>query len=96
MNKIVHKKTKSIIVILAIIVVSFFMLLFALGLIPLTNLNNKQSFDIQKEITTLNSEGTRKFSIEESDCSESIFHFHSKMVTIGEFKKSVEIKNKSI
>jgi len=67
MNNCNYKKKKSLIVFAVITVFSFFVLLFAFGLIPLSNINNKQSFDIYTEVEVLNKEGNRTFSVEDSD-----------------------------
>lgn len=67
MEQLNHKKTKSLILFVVIVVLSFVVLLFAFELIPLSDFNNNPSFDIHKEIEGLNEDRTNKYTIVESD-----------------------------
>ena len=78
MKKGNYKRTKSLILFVVIVILSFFVLLLAFGIIPISKINyeppidipepnNKPSIDIYKEIETLNEGRTDEYSISKRD-----------------------------
>ena len=78
MEQLNHKKTKSLILFVVIVILSFFVLLFAIGIVPLSEINyvppigipesnNKPKMDIYEEIEILNEERTDKYTISKRD-----------------------------
>ena len=78
MSKTNYKKTRSLILFVVMVVLSFFVLLFAFGIIPLSEINyeppidipepnNIPTMDIYEEIILLNEGSTDKYTISKRD-----------------------------
>jgi hypothetical protein len=80
-----------------IIILSFLGILFAFGIFPFSDLNDKNSFDIHKEIEILNEDRTNKFTIVADDWLElkqgqtgSDYALYERKNSWSDFKESLE------
>ena len=80
-----------------IVILSFFGILFAFDIIPISDLNDKPSFDIHDEIENLNEGRTNKYRVVESDWLElkqgftgSDWTLFNRKNSWNDFKESLE------